>query len=226
MNQMKKIIATILTLALVLGLCSATAFAADDIVLDGDNGESAFIGEYSATANNGYKYLGFATTKEATSDYKYLQFTYTGDIKYLRLEFETEGGDLAGPYWMTTDQMNHLKTVDGSAIPTTGNNTTVVIDLSASGISVGDYWGFHIHYLDPSFTTGSFTISDARFMTAATSSPAGDAPAGDAPAGDAPAETQASTQAPATGSTAVPTVIACLVVLCAGAVLVFNKKRA
>ncbi len=218
---MKKIIATIMTLALVLGLCSATAFAADDIVLSGDASGSSFIGEYSASAESGYKWMGWVTSNGATADYKYLQFTYSGDITYLRFEFENiDTGSKSDVYWMTSNQASHLKTADGSEIPTTGNNTTVVIDLAATGISMGDYSGFHMHYLDPSAKTGSYSISDARLMTSATSTPGGSTTT------DTPAETQAATQAPATGSTAVPTVIACLVVLCAGAVLVFNKKRA
>ncbi len=223
---MKKIIATIMTLALVLGLCSATAFAADDIVLDGDQGESSLIKEFSASGGE-YKYLGYATTKEATSDYKYLQLTYTGDISMFRIEMNTAEDTNKGPYWFAADQFMKFVTADGSAIPTNVTSpTTIIIDLEASGINIGDYVGMHLHYLSPDIQSASFTISDARLMTSTTSSPAGSgAPAGDAPAGDAPA-TQPSTQAPATGSTAVPTVIACLVVLCAGAVLVFNKKRA
>lgn len=212
---MKKIIATIMTLALVLGLCSATAFAADDIVLDGDAGTSSFIGEYSASGSN-YKYLGFVTSKEATADYKYLQITYTGDISMLRMEFNKPNDSNVGPYWFTSSQMVHFITADGSDIPTTGNNTTIVIDLAATGINMADFRGMHLHYLDDNAQSGSFTITDARLMTSATSSPAA----------DTPAETEAPTAAPNTGSTAVPTVIACLVVLCAGAVLVFNKKRA
>lgn len=214
---MKKIIATIMTLALVLGLFSATAFAADDIVLNGDNGESSLIGEYSASGSE-YKYLGFATTKNATADYKYLQLTYTGDISMFRIEFNREADDSnAGPYWFAADQFVKFVTADGSAIPTNVTEpTTIVIDLAASGINIAEFWGMHLHYLSPDIKSASFTISDARLMTSTTSSPAA----------EAPAATQAPTQAAATGSTAVPTVIACLIVLCAGAVLVFNKKRA
>ena len=51
-----------------------------------------------------YKYVGFATTREATSDYKYLILTCAGDISTLRFEFcvpDGQGGnkELIGPYW-------------------------------------------------------------------------------------------------------------------------------
>ena len=221
---MKKIIATIMTLALVLGLCSATAFAADDIVLDGDGGSSSFIGEYSGSGKD-YKYLGFATSKNATAEYKYLQLTYTGDISMFRIECHippADSTDNDGPYWFVNSQVMHFVTADGSAIPTKVDSpTTIVIDLAATGIDMSKYDGFHLHYLNPDAQSGSFSITDARLMTSATSAGNSNTPA------PAPAETKApSTNAAKTGSTSVPTVAALLVVVCAGAVLVYSKKRA
>ena len=217
---MKKIIATIMTLALVLGLCSATAFAADDIVLEGDAG---FIKEWSASGAD-YKYLGYVSIPQnTTADYKYLQLTYSGDISMLRIEFNTPADTNDGPYWFAADQVMKFVTADGSAIPTKVDSpTTVVIDLAASGIAdISKYanGGMHIHYLNPDAKTGSFKVTDARFMTSTTSAGNSNTPA--------PAETKApSTNAAKTGSTSVPTVAALLVVVCAGAVLVYSKKRA
>ena len=229
---MKKIIATIMTLALLLGLCSITAMAADDIVLNGDAGASSLIGEYSASAPE-YKYLGFATTKEATSDYKYLQLTYSGDISTLRIEFNKEDDSNVGPYWFTNDQVKKFVTVDGSAIPTNpSSDTTIVLDLSKIGINIGDFRGLHLHYLSPDLNSASFKITDARLMTSPTSagtssdSAAPAAPSNDDNASKSTTPANNNSGAANTGSTSVPTVIACLVVLFAGAVLVYSKKRA
>lgn len=220
---MKKIIATIMTLALLLGLCSATAFAADDIVLDGDAG---FIKEWSASGGE-YKYLGYVSIPaEITSEYKYLQLTYTGDISMLRVEFNEQPSDTNyGPVWFASDQVMKFVTADGSAIPTNVTSpTTIVIDLAASGISdISKYanGGLHVHYLSPDVKNASFTITDARFMTGTTS-----AGTSSNNTSDTAATTAASTSAAKTGSTSVPTVAALLVVVCAGAVLLYSKKRA
>lgn len=222
---MKKIIATIMTLALVLGLCSATAFAADDISLTGDAG---FKSEYSASGAE-YKYMGYVSIPaDVTSDYKYLQLTYTGDISTLRIEFNEQPSDAnLGPVWFASDQVKKFVTADGSAIPTNVSSpTTIVIDLAASGVSdISKYanGGMHLHYLSPDVQTASFTVQDAKLMTSATGSPAADN------GGDAAATTTtaaASTSAAKTGSSSVPTVAALLVIVCAGAVLVYTRKRA
>lgn len=144
----------------------AMVFAADDIVLDGDGGASSLIGEYKASGSE-YKYLGFATTKEATSDYKYLQITYKGDISCLRIEFNREDDSNEGPYWFNPDgQTLFFQTVDGSEIPLNPTKeTTITLDLAAIGIDIGEFRGMHLHYLDPNVQEGSFTISDARFKT-------------------------------------------------------------
>lgn len=216
---MKKIIATLMTLALLLGLCSATAFAADDIVLDGDQGDSSFVKEFKASGGE-YKYLGYVTTKNATSEYKYLQFTYTGDISTLRMEFNTAQDTNDGPYWFTEDQAVRFKTADGSKIVTNATSpTTVVIDLAASGIDIGKYVGIHLHYLSPDLKSSSFTVTDARLMTSATS-------AGTSSTGNSDTNTTtAPTAAANTGSSSVPTVVACAIVVVAGAVLVCSRKK-
>ncbi len=166
---MRKIFKKVAAIAGVLALTISMhtmAFAADDIVLDGDGGASSLIGEYKASGSE-YKYLGFATTKEATSDYKYLQITYKGDISCLRIEFNREDDSNEGPYWFNPDgQTLVFKTVDGSEIPLTpSKETTITLDLAAIGIDIGEFRGMHLHYLDPNMQEGSFTITDARFKT-------------------------------------------------------------
>lgn len=161
----KKMIAVAGAVAITLSM-HTIAFAADDIVLDGDGGASSLIGEFKASGAE-YKYLGFATTKEATSDYKYLQLTYKGDISCLRIEFNREDDSNEGPYWFNPDgQTLVFKTVDGSEIPLNpSKETTITLDLSAIGIDIGEFRGMHLHYLDPNMQEGSFTITDARFKT-------------------------------------------------------------
>jgi LPXTG-motif cell wall-anchored protein len=161
----KKMAAIAGVLAMTLTM-NTMVFAADDIVLDGDGGASSLIGEYKASGGE-YKYLGFATTKEATSDYKYLQITYKGDISCLRIEFNREDDSNEGPFWFNPDgQTLFFKTVDGSEIPLTpSKETTITLDLAAIGIDIGEFRGMHLHYLDPNMQEGSFTITDARFKT-------------------------------------------------------------
>lgn len=180
----KKIKSTIALLgALILTFTmSSFVFAADDIILDGDEGASSLIGKYSAENASGYKYMGFATTKEATSAYKYLELTYKGDITYLRIEFNREDDSNEGPFWFNPEgQTMFFKTVDGSAIPLTAEKeTTVILDLSAIGINIGEFRGLHLHYLDPSKTKDSFEIVNAKLMTSAPGVKDGnDTPAGD-----------------------------------------------
>lgn len=168
---MKKMLKRIMALAGAVVLTfamSSFVFAADDIILDGDNGASSLIGDYSAEGAE-YKYLGFATTKEATSDYKYLELTYKGDISCLRIEFNREDDSNEGPYWFNPDgQTLYFKTVDGSEIPLNpSSETTITLDLSAIGIDIGEFRGLHLHYLDPNMQEGSFSIKNAKLMTSA-----------------------------------------------------------
>ena len=143
-------------------------------------------------------------------------------------------GKKAGPYWFTADQATHFVASDGKDIPTVASEaTTVTIDLAASGIdlaSVGNK-GFHLHYGDAKLTNGTATVTDAKLTDAAPAAPAEtpktDTPKADTPKADTPkAETpKADTAAAKTGSTAVPTAIAGVVILCAGAAFVYGKKK-
>ncbi len=124
----------------------------DDIILNGDeNGQSSMIKNFP-TVKAAYKYLGFATLKEPTAEYKYLILTYAGDITSIRFEFSfvNENGDdveKAGPYWFNPEgQEMFFVTADGSEIPLDGGKgTTVVIDLEKSGIDISKFNSVHMH---------------------------------------------------------------------------------
>lgn len=211
---MKKIIATIMAVALILGPCSTVSKAAGEIILNGDAaGESSFIGEYAGNGGE-YCYMGFATFNGVTEDYKYLELTYSGDISTLRLELTREDGSMAGPYWFVSNQVMKFVTADGSAIETNvTDETTIVIDLEASGINIGEFNGTHLHYLSPDIQSASFSITDAKF-TMETELAATDVEV-----------TAEETEAPKTGSSNALTVVACLVLTCATAGLVYNKRK-
>ena len=62
-----------------------------------------------------------------------------------------------------------MKTV-GDAVVKATSPTTIVIDLAASGIDLGKWDGFHMHYSDlkdangEKITAGSMNITDARLL--------------------------------------------------------------
>ncbi|MCR5736351.1 MAG: hypothetical protein K6G64_01715 [Eubacterium sp.] len=146
-----------------------------DIILNGDeNGMSAMIKNFG-TIKQGYKYGGYATLKEPTSDYKYLILTYAGDITSIRFQFaftNNQGNDevLDGPWWFNKEgQTIYFETADGSEIPLDGGKgTTVVIDLEKSGIDLGKYNGVHMHAgYGEDVKEFSFRIGMARLSTKA-----------------------------------------------------------
>lgn len=147
----------------------------DGITLDGNEaGESSLIGEYKAPTKKGepiddYKYLGFATLKDATPDYKYLIMTYTGNITQLRFQFANvvDGSEtsITEPYWFNAEgQSYYFVTADESAIPLSVDKQTIVIDLEKTGISLADYNSIHMH-CDLMATYGNFSIVNARLST-------------------------------------------------------------
>ncbi len=148
---------------------SNVAFAAEDIVLN-DSG-SPFIKTFDPGTSGEYKYMGYVYCFEATSDYKYLQITYTGDataFEQLRLEFvvnsdPTEEIKLT-PCWFSENDEGTFKTVDGGLVPApTSKEQTAIIDLKASGIDLATgIRAFHVHDTPGQ---GKFTITDARLMT-------------------------------------------------------------
>ena len=110
-----------------------------------------------------YAYQGWVTFKDlANKDFKYLKFTYTGDITNFRLQFEDKKGNKQGPFWFDSEQDVHFVTADGSPIQLVGNNTTVVIDLEASGVDMSKFNnGFHMHANSTKDAAFDVTIKDA-----------------------------------------------------------------
>ena len=117
-----------------------------------------------ATDGIKYAYLGFVTFKDlATKDFRYLKLTYTGDITSLRFEFNEKATNAnQGPFWFDAEQDVHFVTADGSPIQLVGNNTTVVIDLVASGVDMSKYNnGIHMHGNSTTDAAFDVTIKDA-----------------------------------------------------------------
>ena len=110
-----------------------------------------------------YAYQGWVTFKDlANKDFKYLKFTYTGDITNFRLQFEDKKGNKQGPFWFDAEQDVHFVTADGSPIQLVGNNTTVVINLEASGVDMSKFNnGFHMHANSTKDAAFDVTIKDA-----------------------------------------------------------------
>ena len=110
-----------------------------------------------------YAYQGWVTFKDLENkDFKYLKFTYTGDITNFRLQFEDKKGNKQGPFWFDAEQDVHFVTADGSPIQLVGNNTTVVIDLEASGVDMSKFNnGFHMHANSTKDAAFDVTIKDA-----------------------------------------------------------------
>ena len=133
-----------------------------------DAGKGGFDGAYeNIQLDNGYKWLGWVEFK-AIADYKYLEFTFTGDITYLRLEFAKAGtSDKLDPIWMNKEGHDGecFITKDGSDIPLVATEpTTVIIDLVKSGVHTSQYDVINLHYGDASQTgTPSFTIAGSKF---------------------------------------------------------------
>lgn len=215
MKISKRMLAVFLAmvLAVSMGVMSFAVNAADDdVILNGDEGtgESSMIKDFSSYDGvTGYNYLGFATLKDTDlATYKYLQMTYTGDLTFLRFEFEKVGQKppvKSAATWFNGlkdgdnyIQPKHFVTADGSAIALTVTEpTTIVIDLAASGIDLAKgYDGLHMHYGDDAIPSGGFEITDARLKKNAID------PATDP---SAPAPTEAPTAAPTEAPTAAPT---------------------
>lgn len=211
----------------------------EEFVLKGDeNGRSGMIGTYTGTA--AYNYLGFVTTEGAPADEKYLEFTYTGDITYLRIVFENLDGDQTDPVWFDAAQAKHFVTKDGSEILLqAATPTTVVIDLEASGIGYAQWSkGFHMHYGDAALTNGTFTVTDARLTGSAapvSTEPTDPNPTPDPTPTPNPTPTPAPevkepkkdepTKAPKTGDVTEPVTVVSFLALSAAAGAVCLKKK-
>lgn len=134
-----------------------------DILLTGDeNGQSSMVKKFSGMKDRDgkftdkYKYQGYVTIADYTSDYRYLVFTYSGDISRFRIQFadvdESGNADIDPKfYWFDksideNDENKHLVSADGKDFELKGEGKTVVVDLVASGIDIEKYHsGFHMH---------------------------------------------------------------------------------
>lgn len=230
MKKVKRIITAFMAAALAFGLCQTPVLAAEDFPLSD-------MEKTIKPADTGlYKYNGWISLAGAPADAKYLQFDYTGDLTTLRIEFQKDCDDdstMVGPYWFDSgNEGTKFVNANGGDFVLTGG--TVSIDLAASGINLADYvdkGGFHLHFggADESpLPDGTVVIISNAKLTGASSAAAGDQNSGTA--GENAKNTQktdTSKGAAKTGSTAVPTAVAGIVILGAGAVLVYsNKKKA
>lgn len=165
----KRIALAFMALTMVVGLWQAPVSAED--VKNYDVELSGAVKSVTAdpTVNNGYQYIAGMDVNESSA-YKYLQFTYTGDITYLRLEFAGAGKVL----WMNAaDHASEcLKLADDKMATLVATEpTTVVIDLAASGITdMSNVTVIHWHWGDALLAAGTkLNITDARLMADKTS---------------------------------------------------------
>ena len=122
--------------------------------------------EYNPGTDGDYKYLAGIdlAALELTSDYKYLQLTYTGDATaFDALRFEMAGADGSlGTYWFKENPQGTIKTVDDTLVANpTETEQTVVIDLAKSGITNAE--GIATIHMHDTKGKGTFTITDAQF---------------------------------------------------------------
>lgn len=126
---------------------STTDFSPSDDDIELDTFEKTFSWPDNAYVSGGrYTYSG------VTSDYKYLAIEYTGDISHIRLALNKE-------VWFSQNSSGTFLTVDGEAVPATGDSTKVVIDLEASGVDPTKFNDFWVH--TGNTTAGSVTFSKA-----------------------------------------------------------------
>ena len=122
--------------------------------------------EYDPGTDGDYKYLAGVdlAALELTSDYKYLQLTYTGDATaFDALRFEMAGADGSlGTYWFKENPQGAIKTSDDTLVADPSEEEqTAVIDLEKLGISGADLiTTIHMH---DSPGNGKFTIKEAKF---------------------------------------------------------------
>lgn len=160
MKKLKRFMTAFMAAALVFGVAKTPVFA---------EGESDFeltslIQEFTGTG--AYDYVGYASLNGAPADSKYLELTYTGNITYLRLEFEDKDQEAKKTVWFDKNQTDHFVTTDDSDIQLdVSEDTDVVIDLEKSGVDISKYvveGGFHIHYGDAALTDGTFNVKAAK----------------------------------------------------------------
>ncbi len=149
-NLKNKVLAILCALAMVVALIPAgfnSVYAADDIIADGIEHDFGTVEEHA------YSY-GWAAG--ATSDYKYLILTYSGDIAYLRIQGVKGDTRVGTILWFDQNQADHLTLVGDASL--SGTEEHVVVDLDASGIDMGAIEAFDMHY-----GPGTLKIGKARF---------------------------------------------------------------
>lgn len=84
-----------------------------------------------------YRFLGWIPVEES-SDYKYLDMTYSGDeeaFNGIRFEFQYSEGGCSNAKWFASYQEDKFQTIEGTDVPmATAESQTVRIDLAKSGI--------------------------------------------------------------------------------------------
>ena len=166
-NLITKMLAVVSAATMLLGMSTVAYAAEDDIVLN-DAG-SPFIREIDPGEGDGYSYMGYVYCGESgSSDYKYLQLTYSGDataLSALRLELlANDGSDTRlGVFWFAPNDEGTFVTVDNENLPApTAEPQTVIIDLAKSGVDISN--GIHAFHIHDTKGTGKLVISDARFI--------------------------------------------------------------
>ena len=128
-----------------------------------------FCKEYDINGSE-YQYLGCIPVEES-SDYKYLDMTYSGDesaFNGIRFSFEDSEGKMSYSKWFASYEKDKFKTVDGTDVPmATAKDQTVRIDLAKSGIDVSKgIRRLHMHgggHMDDG-GTGKFKIANAKLI--------------------------------------------------------------
>ena len=107
-----------------------------DIVLN-DTG-SPLIKTWGSADGEGYAYEGYVYCGDVSSDYKYLQITYSGAataLKEARWELLGKDDKALGTYWFSQNDQGTFKTTDDTLVPApTETAQTVVIDLEKTGV--------------------------------------------------------------------------------------------
>lgn len=127
--------------------------AVEDIFVD------AAVKNFGTVEEYAYNYAWLC---EATSVYKYMIITYTGDITNLRLQGikgETRVGEIC---WMDQTQDIHLTLVGENPTLNSEGKNTVVIDLEASGINLDNVDAMDMHY-----GPGTLYVGYVRLSTSA-----------------------------------------------------------
>ena len=134
-------------------------------IIETDGKFTDFCKEYDINGPE-YRYLGWIPVEES-SDYKYLDMTYSGDeeaFNGIRFEFQYSEGGYSNAKWFASYKEDKFQTIEGTDVPmATAESQTVRIDLAKSGIDASKgIKGLHMHVSD----TGKckFKIENAELV--------------------------------------------------------------